>query len=58
MNKNMMLLLVFAAAGAIIFYCHKEGYFSKVEHRMEQKLHNICDPSQRDCSDLEKDLEV
>ena len=53
----MMLLLAIVAAGAI-YYFHQQGYFSQVENKVEQRLNEICDPTQRDCSDLEEDLEV
>ncbi|MGZ6255182.1 MAG: hypothetical protein ACXWL5_04295 [Candidatus Chromulinivorax sp.] len=58
MHKNMMMLLLALVAAGAVYYFHQQGYFSQVENKVEQRLHEICDPTQRDCSDLEEDLEV
>ena len=56
MNRNIIILfflIIIAAAG---YYAYQQGYFDQSIDKVENVLHEICDPSKEDCTAFEETL--
>lgn len=56
MNKNMIIiffLMVIAAAG---YYAYEQGLFDASIDKIEDVMHQVCDPTKEDCTAFEEDL--
>lgn len=57
MNKHIIIIFFLAVALAAGYYAYQQGFFDKGIDRIENVLHEYCDPAQEDCSAFQDDAQ-
>lgn len=56
MNKNMIIIFFLMVIAAAAYYAYEQGIFDENIDKVENVMHQICDPLQEDCTAFQEDL--